>query len=64
MSSHHSHIFQQPKSATLPILSFASGLLLALTPDILQAWMIMGNIDPKAISFFLLIGQACVFKFL
>ncbi len=37
MSSHYLRIFQQPKSAILLILGFASGLPLALTSGTLQA---------------------------
>lgn len=64
MSSHYLRIFQQPKSAILLILSFASGLPLALTSGTLQAWMTVENIDLKTIGFFSLVGQAYVFKFL
>ena len=64
MSSHYLRIFQQPKSAILLILGFASGLPLALTSGTLQAWMTVENIDLKTIGFFSLVGQAYVFKFL
>ncbi|MGC8401001.1 hypothetical protein ACP3P6_10765, partial [Enterobacter mori] len=47
MSSHYLRIFQQPKSAILLILGFASGLPLALTSGTLQAWMTVENIDLK-----------------
>ncbi|MCE0825199.1 muropeptide MFS transporter AmpG [Buttiauxella sp. A2-C2_NF] len=57
-------LFQQPKSAILLILGFASGLPLALTSGTLQAWMTVENIDLKTIGFFSLVGQAYVFKFL
>jgi PAT family beta-lactamase induction signal transducer AmpG len=57
-------IFQQPKSAILLILGFASGLPLALTSGTLQAWMTVANVDLKTIGFFSLVGQAYVFKFL
>ncbi|MFZ8504661.1 hypothetical protein ACO1M4_14690, partial [Staphylococcus aureus] len=56
--------FQQPRSAILLILGFASGLPLALTSGTLQAWMTVENIDLKTIGFFSLVGQAYVFKFL
>ena len=61
MSSHYLRIFQQPKSAILLILGFASGLPLALTSGTLQAWMTVENIDLKTIGFFSLVGQAYVF---
>ena len=64
MSSRYLRIFQQPKSAILLILGFASGLPLALTSGTLQAWMTVENIDLKTIGFFSLVGQAYVFKFL
>ncbi|MEZ2587155.1 muropeptide MFS transporter AmpG [Kluyvera intermedia] len=64
MSTHYLRIFQQPKSAILLILGFASGLPLALTSGTLQAWMTVENIDLKTIGFFSLVGQAYVFKFL
>ncbi|WP_341516614.1 muropeptide MFS transporter AmpG [Citrobacter gillenii] len=64
MSSHYLRIFQQPKSAILLMLGFASGLPLALTSGTLQAWMTVENIDLKTIGFFSLVGQAYVFKFL
>lgn len=64
MPSHYLRIFQQPKSAILLILGFASGLPLALTSGTLQAWMTVENIDLKTIGFFSLVGQAYVFKFL
>ena len=64
MSGHYLRIFQQPKSAILLILGFASGLPLALTSGTLQAWMTVENIDLKTIGFFSLVGQAYVFKFL
>ncbi|WP_286777580.1 muropeptide MFS transporter AmpG [Leclercia sp. UBA1284] len=64
MSSQYLRIFQQPKSAILLILGFASGLPLALTSGTLQAWMTVENIDLKTIAFFSLVGQAYVFKFL
>ncbi len=64
MSSHYLRLFQQPKSAVLLILGFASGLPLALTSGTLQAWMTVENIDLKTIGFFSLVGQAYVFKFL
>ncbi len=51
MSSHYLRIFQQPKSAILLILGFASGLPLALTSGTLQAWMTVENIDLKTIGF-------------
>ncbi len=61
---HYFRIFQQPKSAILLILGFASGLPLALTSGTLQAWMTVDGIDLKTIGFFSLVGQAYVFKFL
>lgn len=64
MPKHYLRIFQQPKSAILLILGFASGLPLALTSGTLQAWMTVENIDLKTIGFFSLVGQAYVFKFL
>ena len=64
MSSQYLRIFQQPRSAILLILGFASGLPLALTSGTLQAWMTVENIDLKTIGFFSLVGQAYVFKFL
>lgn len=64
MPAHYLRIFQQPKSAILLILGFASGLPLALTSGTLQAWMTVENIDLKTIGFFSLVGQAYVFKFL
>lgn len=64
MSSHYLRIFQQPKSAILLMLGFASGLPLALTSGTLQAWMTVENISLKTIGFFSLVGQAYVFKFL
>jgi len=64
MSNHYLRVFQQPKSAILLILGFASGLPLALTSGTLQAWMTVENIDLKTIGFFSLVGQAYVFKFL
>jgi PAT family beta-lactamase induction signal transducer AmpG len=64
MSNHYLRLFQQPKSAILLILGFASGLPLALTSGTLQAWMTVENIDLKTIGFFSLVGQAYVFKFL
>lgn len=64
MPGHYLRIFQQPKSAILLILGFASGLPLALTSGTLQAWMTVENIDLKTIGFFSLVGQAYVFKFL
>jgi len=64
MSNHYFRFFQQPKSAILLILGFASGLPLALTSGTLQAWMTVENIDLKTIGFFSLVGQAYVFKFL
>lgn len=64
MSGHYLRIFQQPKSAILLILGFASGLPLALTSGTMQAWMTVENIDLKTIGFFSLVGQAYVFKFL
>ena len=64
MPSHYLRIFQQPKSAILLMLGFASGLPLALTSGTLQAWMTVENIDLKTIGFFSLVGQAYVFKFL
>ncbi|CCJ72959.1 AmpG permease [Cronobacter condimenti 1330] len=64
MHSHYLRLFQQPKSAILLILGFASGLPLALTSGTLQAWMTVENIDLKTIGFFSLVGQAYVFKFL
>ena len=63
MSSQYLRIFQQPRSAILLILGFASGLPLALTSGTLQAWMTVENIDLKTIGFFSLVGQAYVFKF-
>ncbi|EKM0525885.1 muropeptide MFS transporter AmpG [Cronobacter turicensis] len=64
MHSHYLRLFQQPKTAILLILGFASGLPLALTSGTLQAWMTVENIDLKTIGFFSLVGQAYVFKFL
>ncbi|MEX5410062.1 muropeptide MFS transporter AmpG [Atlantibacter hermannii] len=64
MPNHYLRIFQQPKSAVLLMLGFASGLPLALTSGTLQAWMTVDNIDLKTIGFFSLVGQAYVFKFL
>ncbi len=64
MSSYYLRIFQQPKSAILLMLGFASGLPLALTSGTLQAWMTVANVDLKTIGFFSLVGQAYVFKFL
>lgn len=64
MTNQYLRIFQQPKSAILLILGFASGLPLALTSGTLQAWMTVENIDLKTIGFFSLVGQAYVFKFL
>lgn len=64
MSSQYLRIFQQPRSAILLILGFASGLPLALTSGTIQAWMTVENIDLKTIGFFSLVGQAYVFKFL
>ena len=64
MPGHYLRIFQQPKSAILLILGFASGLPLALTSGTMQAWMTVENIDLKTIGFFSLVGQAYVFKFL
>lgn len=64
MPNHYLRIFQQPRSAILLILGFASGLPLALTSGTLQAWMTVENIDLKTIGFFSLVGQAYVFKFL
>ena len=60
MSSQYLRIFQQPRSAILLILGFASGLPLALTSGTLQAWMTVENIDLKTIGFFSLVGQAYV----
>ena len=51
MSSQYLRIFQQPRSAILLILGFASGLPLALTSGTLQAWMTVENIDLKTIGF-------------
>jgi len=62
MSSQYLRIFQQPKSAILLILGFASGLPLALTSGTLQAWMTVEDIDLKTIGFFSLVGQAYVFQ--
>ncbi|MCS2163821.1 muropeptide MFS transporter AmpG [Scandinavium sp. H11S7] len=64
MPNRYLRLFQQPKSAILLILGFASGLPLALTSGTLQAWMTVENIDLKTIGFFSLVGQAYVFKFL
>lgn len=64
MPSLYLRIFQQPRSLTLLILGFASGLPLALTSGTLQAWMTVADIDLKTIGFFSLVGQAYVFKFL
>ncbi len=64
MPNQYLRIFQQPKSAILLILGFASGLPLALTSGTLQAWMTVEDIDLKTIGFFSLVGQAYVFKFL
>ncbi len=64
MPNQYLRIFQQPRSAILLILGFASGLPLALTSGTLQAWMTVENIDLKTIGFFSLVGQAYVFKFL
>lgn len=64
MSNNYFRVFQQPKSAILLILGFASGLPLALTSGTLQAWMTVANVDLKTIGFFSLVGQAYVFKFL
>lgn len=64
MPNNYFRIFQQPKSATLLILGFASGLPLALTSGTLQAWMTVSGVDLKTIGFFSLVGQAYVFKFL
>lgn len=64
MPNQYLRIFQQPKSAILLILGFASGLPLALTSGTLQAWMTVANVDLKTIGFFSLVGQAYVFKFL
>ncbi|PXV36255.1 muropeptide transporter AmpG, partial [Salmonella enterica subsp. enterica serovar Newport] len=50
MSSQYLRIFQQPRSAILLILGFASGLPLALTSGTLQAWMTVENIDLKTIG--------------
>ncbi len=63
MSSHYLRIFQQPKSAILLILGFASGLPLALTSGTLQAPMTVENIDLKTIGFSRS-SAAYVFKFL
>ncbi len=57
-------MFQQPRSAILLILGFASGLPLALTSGTLQAWMTVENIDIKTIGLLYLVGQAYVFKFI
>lgn len=64
MPTQYLRIFQQPRSAILLILGFASGLPLALTSGTLQAWMTVEGIDLKTIGFFSLVGQAYVFKFL
>jgi len=63
MPNQYLRIFQQPKSAILLILGFASGLPLALTSGTLQAWMTVANVDLKTIGFFSLVGQAYVLSF-
>ncbi len=63
MSSQYLRIFQQPRSAILLILGFASGLPLALTSGTLQAWMTVENIDLKTIGFFSLVGRPMCLSF-
>lgn len=56
--------FRNPKSVSLLILGFASGLPLALTSGTLQAWITVEHIDLKTIGLFSLVAQPYVFKFL
>lgn len=51
-------------SIILLLLGFSSGLPFSLTSSTLQAWLTIEKIDLKTISFFSLVGQAYVFKFL
>ncbi len=65
MSSHYLRIFQQPKSAILLILGFASGLPLALTSGTLQASDDGGKYRSENDRFFSRSSaEAYVFKFL
>ncbi|MED5636104.1 muropeptide MFS transporter AmpG, partial [Enterobacter hormaechei] len=57
MSTHYFRIFQQPKSATLLLLGFASGLPLSPTSGTLQAWMTVDTIALTPIGFFSFVGQ-------
>lgn len=64
MTSDYLQFFRNPKSITLLLLGFASGLPLALTSGTLQAWITLENVDLKTIGLFSLVGQPYVFKFL
>lgn len=57
-------ILYKGKESTLFSLGFSSGLPFALTSTTLQAWLTVENINIKTISFFSLVGQAYIFKFL
>ncbi len=55
---------QRRTALVLLLLSFSSGLPLALTSTTLQTWVTVEHIDLQTIGFLSLIGQAYVFKFL
>ncbi|MCL7680524.1 muropeptide MFS transporter AmpG, partial [Klebsiella pneumoniae] len=64
MSGQYLRIFQQPRSAILLILGFASGLPLALTSGTFQAWMTVEISDLQTLGFFPLLAQPYVFDLL
>ncbi len=58
------HVFASYKMLIVLILGFASGLPLALTASVLQAWMKTENIDIGTIGLFSLVGLPYSLKFI
>lgn len=57
-------VYCNRKIATVLLLGFASGLPLALSGTLLQAWLTFENVDIMTIGIFSLVGMPYVYKFI
>src|SRR5256885_13202208 len=64
MPSAYLEVFRSPRLAVILALGFSSGLPLALTGGILQAWRTVEGVDLSTIGIFTLVGLPYVWKFL
>jgi PAT family beta-lactamase induction signal transducer AmpG len=64
MPSPYLDVLRSPRLAVILVLSFSSGLPLALTGSTLQAWLTVAGIDIQTIAWFSWIGIPYLLKFL